>query len=58
MQNRICREMTFCAIDASGKGARPWIVYQFEISAVDNTDTLNPPNPNRAAAHNKSGSGT
>ena len=33
------------------------MVYQIAISATDNRDKLNPPRPNRAVAHNKSGRG-
>src|SRR5277367_5213300 len=56
-QNRICRDRTFCAMDAYGNGSRPCVEYQIEISATDKRETLNPPKPNRATAHNRNGRG-
>src|SRR5580765_4083838 len=57
-QNRICRDRTFSAIETYGNGSRPCMVYQIEISATDKRERLNPPKPNRAAAHNRNGRGT
>src|SRR6266576_6129930 len=57
-QNKICRDRMFCGKDAYGNGSRPCIVYQVEMSDRNKRERLNPPKPNRAAAHNKNGSGT
>src|SRR3974390_2913979 len=57
MQSRICSDRTFCSMDADGNASNPWIVYHIEINAVHRTDRLNPPGPNRTAAHNSNGRG-
>src|SRR5579864_3219665 len=57
-QNRICRDRMFCDMDAFGNGSRPCMVYHVEISARDKREVLNPPKPNREAAHNRNGRGT
>src|ERR1700704_4985283 len=56
-QNRICRDRMLSGREACGNGSRPCIVNQVEISASDKRDTLKPPKPNRAAAHNNNGRG-
>jgi hypothetical protein len=50
---RICREITFCRIEAEMKGPWPWPACHIEITAIAKSEAAKPPGPKRSVAHSR-----